>query len=303
MLLHEPRLRGIRAAVDVSFPVVYKGRPWESALPGSFLQRTDRAVSQLFANLGPESVSARQNRIAHGFGFPRLLTRRQDPGCARHRLAGSRTTGFARCLQHRGPLNRGPLGAAPAWTWCYDERDMSGVPALEANPALGVYFRREDCAGFWRRALVDVIDLLLVGVICLALAWSLWRVLPPGAMAIRLVLASWAAFFFCYFVPLKRSKMGTVGYLVGRVRIVGMDGRPPGLIPLTLRLSFAVLGPWVLDLPWLSGDPYRQALRDKFAQTYVVKRKAEPAGQGKFVYRYCEICCHNFLFREVEAGA
>ena len=181
---------------------------------------------------------------------------------------------------------------------------MSRITALEANPALGVYFRREDYAGFWLRALVDVIDLLLVGVVCLALAWSLWRVLPPGAMAKHLVMASWAAAFFCYFVLLKHSKMGTVGYLIGRVRIIGIDGRPADLLPLTLLLSFAVLGPfnWFLDLIWLSGDPHRQALRDKFAQTYVVRRNAQPAGEGKVVYRRYEVWFYNFLFREVEAS-
>jgi hypothetical protein len=39
---------------------------------------------------------------------------------------------------------------------------------------------------------------------------------------------------------------------------------------------FLFLGPfnYVADLIWLSGDPQRQALRDKFTQTYVVRKKA-----------------------------
>jgi uncharacterized RDD family membrane protein YckC len=192
--------------------------------------------------------------------------------------------------------------AARPPSWCYHDRSM---PALEASPALGVYFRRQDYAGFWLRALVDGIDLLLVGDICFALAVFWWRALTPGTMAKHFVLASWAVAFFCYFVLLKHSKMGTVGYFIGRVRIVGIDGRPAGLLPLTLRLSFAVLGPfnWFLDLIWLSSDPHRQALRDKFAQTYVVKAKAQPAGEGRVVRRYFEVCGYNFLFREVEVSA
>jgi hypothetical protein len=59
---------------------------------------------------------------------------------------------------------------------------------------------------------------------------------------------------------------------------------------------------WLLDLFWLSGDPHRQALRDKFAQTYVVKRTAIPVGAGKLVFRFYEIFGCNFIFREVEVS-
>ena len=85
------------------------------------------------------------------------------------------------------------------------------------------------------------------------------------------------------------------------VRIVGQDGGKPGISSLTLRLLFGVLGPlnW-LDLVWLSGDTHRQALRDKLAGTYVVRKDARPAGTGKIVYRHYEILFYNFLFREVE---
>jgi uncharacterized RDD family membrane protein YckC len=117
-----------------------------------------------------------------------------------------------------------------------------------------------------------------------------------------IVLLSLAAVFFCYFVLLKASKIGTLGYRVGRVKIVGPDGRRPGLVPLTLRLMFMTLGPlnYVIDVVWLSSDSHRQALRDKFAQTWVVNRKAEVIGTGPLLCRYYEICGYNFLFREIE---
>ena len=74
---------------------------------------------------------------------------------------------------------------------------------------------------------------------------------------------------------------------------------------LTFRLMFGVLGPlnWMVDLLWLSGDPHRQALRDKLAGTYVVRKTAEPAGTGKIVRRYYEFFGYNFIFREVEFRA
>jgi hypothetical protein len=77
----------------------------------------------------------------------------------------------------------------------------------------------------------------------------------------------------------------------------------PGYGALTLRLMFAMLGPlnWVIDLAWLSSDPHRQAIRDKFAATYVVRGTAVPAGSGKIIYRQYDIASYNCLFREVEA--
>lgn len=166
------------------------------------------------------------------------------------------------------------------------------------KPPTGVYFRRNDYAGFWRRLLIDTVDLVVAGLVCLALFAVVWVVFPSAG----LILASWGAALFCYFVLLKRSKVGTVGYRVGGVRIVGQDGRRASVSSLTLRLLFGVLGPlnWLMDLVWLSGDPHRQALRDKLAGTYVVSKEATPAGTGKIVYRRYEVLFYNFLFREVE---
>ena len=168
------------------------------------------------------------------------------------------------------------------------------------NATNGQYFRREDYAGFWLRLLIDIIDSLVAVAICSALAIALWAAFPLSAKVNGLILAACAVIAFCYFVLLKRSKILTIGYRIGGVRIVGLDGRPPSVVSLILRVLFAI-GPLNgLDLIWLSGDTHRQALRDKFAETYVIKRQAEPAGKGKLVYHYYEICGYSFLFREVD---
>jgi uncharacterized RDD family membrane protein YckC len=166
-----------------------------------------------------------------------------------------------------------------------------------------VYFRREDYAGFWRRLAIDAMDVFVVGIVCLFVAIFFWAALPSAAAAVRGFFAVGALVAFLYLVLLKRSKWGTLGYRIGGVRIVGLDGGTPGIACLTVRLIFAMHGPltWILDLIWLSDDPHRQAIRDKFANTYVVKRGAAPAGTGRVVFRNYEILCYNFLFREVEA--
>jgi uncharacterized RDD family membrane protein YckC len=162
----------------------------------------------------------------------------------------------------------------------------------------GVYFRREDYASFWRRLIVDFIDAATVGLVCTIAIIGLWAFVPGNLILIVCVMI-----FFCHFVLLKRSKGGTLGYRMGGVRIVGLDGQRPGILALTIRMLFMVLGPinYLLDVVWLTSDEQRQALRDKFADTYVVRRGAEPVGSAKVVHRYYYILGYNFLFREVEA--
>jgi uncharacterized RDD family membrane protein YckC len=187
-----------------------------------------------------------------------------------------------------------------AWSLIVRDANMR-ADRKPMQPTTGVYFRTEDYASFPRRLMIDLIDALIVGCLCgVALLVFVLRFASKDQL-----LATWAAIFFCYFVLLKRSKMRTIGYRIGGVRIVGLDGKTPSLGSLTLRLLFTALGPlnYLLDIAFLSADPHRQALRDKLAQTYVVKKRAEPIGSGRLIYRYYEILGYNFLFREVPVGS
>jgi uncharacterized RDD family membrane protein YckC len=168
----------------------------------------------------------------------------------------------------------------------------------------GVYFRREDYASFWVRALVDVIDFFILGVFCAGLAIVMLMIFPPDRATVYLILLAFSAAGNLYFVVLKHSRLRTLGYRVGRVRIVGLDGNPPSYNSLVWRWLFGLLGPlnW-LDSIWLCNDKHRQALRDKFAGTYVVKTDARPAGEGRIVFRLYEIALYNFMFREVQVEA
>jgi uncharacterized RDD family membrane protein YckC len=169
------------------------------------------------------------------------------------------------------------------------------------NSPSGVYFLHQDYAPFWIRVLVDLIDLVIFGIVGGLLTMLVMINVPFTKTTLNLLLLMWITVALLYFVVLKRSNFRTLGYRLGRVRIVGLDGQPPSYGALISRLMFGMLGPlnWALDLIWLSNDVHRQALRDKFANTYVVKTKAQPAGRGKIVVRYYEILFYNFLFREV----
>ncbi len=167
-----------------------------------------------------------------------------------------------------------------------------------------MYFLGDDYAPFWRRVLVDVIDLLVFAFLCTVLMFPLGMILPPGRAMLNLILLTFVAIAASYFVLLKRSTLRTLGYRLCRVRVVGLDGQAASYWSLVFRMMFGIFGPvfWLFDLTWLTTDSNRQTLHDKFANTYVVKANAQAAGQGRIVFRAYDILCYNLLFREVDPG-
>ena len=166
----------------------------------------------------------------------------------------------------------------------------------------GVYYNREAYAGFWLRLMVDVIDISAIMSISIVFTILFMKVLTPSEQFIPVLFVLWAGLWFIYFVLLKRSNFGTLGYKLCRVRIVNLRGERPSILALTFRLIFAAIGPlnMLFDLIWLSGDENRQALRDKFAQTYVVKKNATPIGTGKITYCDFDLWSWRVMFREVK---
>ena len=55
----------------------------------------------------------------------------------------------------------------------------------------------------------------------------------------------------------------------------------------------------LIDIVWGTSDEHRQALRDTFAQIYVILGGAVLTGQGAIVYTPYTIFGANFLFAEV----
>jgi uncharacterized RDD family membrane protein YckC len=172
--------------------------------------------------------------------------------------------------------------------------------SAERPPAAGVYYRREDYAGLPRRLLIDLID-VPVAIVLAVLVIHAVHAVAPALQDSPVPLLLWAGVWFAYFVLLKRSAFRTLGYKAAGARIVDLAGGRPGIFSLVARLVFAFLGPlnFVTDMFWLTGDPDRQAIRDKFAGTYVIRQHAAPAGAGPIVGRNYMFFGMSFLFREV----
>jgi uncharacterized RDD family membrane protein YckC len=168
----------------------------------------------------------------------------------------------------------------------------------------GVYFARADHVGFWRRLVIESVDLTVAAVACVVVGGLIVLVSdlePDEDVVLAVVYLAALPVGFAYFVLLKRFGR-TVGYWACRARLVTLTGDRPGLWPLVLRLLFAVLGPlnFALDLLWITSDASRQALRDKFAGTYVVDARARPAGRGRLTWAQYHVLGATFVFREVE---
>src|SRR6266540_1554917 len=94
-----------------------------------------------------------------------------------------------------------------------------------------VYYRGEDYASFGLRMLIGTIDLFIVFAVFISVSLFI-----DDFLSINLLMLVWIAIWFSYFVLHKRSKMGTVGYMVAKVRIVNLKGERPSVYSLALRL-------------------------------------------------------------------
>jgi uncharacterized RDD family membrane protein YckC len=160
---------------------------------------------------------------------------------------------------------------------------------------LGVIFPQEALASFWRRGLAEVIDLAVM-----LFALVLVFVIVPEPYWGRYLLV-WSVMSFLYLTWFKISEISTLGYRMAGIRIVSLWGARVSFWGAFVRLFFAVFNPLScgLDLLWVPGDPMKQAIRDKFADTLVVRKDATPFAKGKIVFRRYLIFGWNLEFREV----
>lgn len=149
--------------------------------------------------------------------------------------------------------------------------------------------------------------ILLVAVTLTEYVW--WFVLAGLEITTLFSIGSSALLWTLYLGPLKRSGWRTVGYRIAGLRIVALNGDPPGYWSLFLRSTMAAL--WAMscstllfvDLFWIGQDDQRQTLRDKIAGTIVVRETAHPVSAGVQVMRIYSFAGWTLYLREVRSAA
>ncbi len=172
----------------------------------------------------------------------------------------------------------------------------------------GVFFDEKDYAGLVRRLLILLVDglLLLAGLIATLIVFI---VLDEFGVAdpfwYRSVAFGYLSACLLYLVIIKRTDLGTVGYLVAGARIVDLTGNRPSIPKMAFRALFVFLGPanLLIDLLWLTGDTDKQSVRDKIVGTYVVKKGAQPSGRGKQRIVSYTMLGYSLMVREVSRKA
>ena len=85
---------------------------------------------------------------------------------------------------------------------------------MDLSRAEGLYYRRQDYAGLWRRLLAAIVDAIVVAAGLLALL-----LIVPSAGSLFLAFMTWLAFSFLYLVVCKRTRVRTLGYRLAGVRL------------------------------------------------------------------------------------
>ena len=163
----------------------------------------------------------------------------------------------------------------------------------------GVYYAPADSPGTFARLFIAVIGFVVVCTLAVGMVF-ISDALPDGEwreldiFPVLLILAIWG-----YLVPLKRSRIGTLGYRLFGVRVVELQGCPAGLIRLTFRTLMGLAFNPLLDLVAMSSDDNRRGLRDKLCGTCVVRSRAQPVGTGRIGFARFFFMAHAFTHFEV----
>ena len=165
----------------------------------------------------------------------------------------------------------------------------------------GVYYAQADYAGIGRRLAILAVDGTMLLAMLLATIASYTLLTPDSLTGFHVHAAILIVAWFLYLAVLARTTRGTLGYSVTGVRPVNLHGETPSLGAMSYRSLFVALGPLngAIDLLWVAGDRDRQALRDKLAGTYMVRRTAQPAGRGPIRHATMTALGYTFMVQEV----
>lgn len=188
---------------------------------------------------------------------------------------------------------------------------VSQISSNAGSFGQGVYYSAKDYAGFATRMVILAVDgavllLPLVVVLAIIIVLVVESAITPDAAGplFFCYFVIWLQLAFLYLTVLEKSSWGTLGMILTRTRIVNLRGETPSFVRMVFRLMLWGFGPihplW--DALWMTGDDYRQTLRDKLAGTYVVRKGAVPIGSGRVRYRHLHVFALNLPHLEVDRG-
>lgn len=143
----------------------------------------------------------------------------------------------------------------------------------------GAIYAKDEYAGIFRRLLVMLIDLTLVGA-AIYFLFTTFSGLSENVYIAVIFLVN-----YLYLVEMKR-RVGSIGNLITFTKLVSSSGGRPSIFSMLSRCAFWSMS-WfltIIDILWITGDPRKQMVRDKFTGIYVVNRKASPVGYGEIRY-------------------
>lgn len=175
-----------------------------------------------------------------------------------------------------------------------------------SKPTNYVYYADRDYAGFGRRYVSFLIDFLLIIALWFVIYFAacakyvppeIWKMpASPEKRAIvneylrpvgPLMSGGLLLFFVVYHIAMRRTRLGTLGCILTRMRIVDETGNPPPWKRLVKRFFLAIPFDLPLGASYLAcrKHPRRQAIHDQIVGTWLVRAAAEPVGPAQIAYQ------------------
>ena len=129
----------------------------------------------------------------------------------------------------------------------------------------GVIYSDEDYVGFWRRILIIIFDLVvMVPILFLGYVADLHRY--EVTLADNFIFYQYFSISLCYLymTVLKSSRIGTLGQIVTKSKIVTLKGKRPNVFQMSFRLWFWLFGPinFIFDLAFMQFNSEKRTFRD-----------------------------------------
>ena len=165
----------------------------------------------------------------------------------------------------------------------------------------GVIYKKSEYAGLIKRIVIAVVDILVILIVSFVVLFLTDYLIYDETTYLKFNIIFFLIFSVCYLALLKRSKFGTLGYILTGVKIVNLKGRKPSVFDMVFRTLLLTIGPFELffDIIWLTQESTKQTLRDKYVGTYVINRSAVPIADCVLQNVNLNVMGWNLMYREV----